>query len=125
MPFDVEFTDEFGAWYELLTEAEQDSVDGMVRLLMKEGPSLARPYADTLKGSRYANMKELRVQHAGRPYRVLFVFDPRRCAVLLIGGDKTGNARWYEEMIPKAEAIYAEHLRELDREARERKAHGP
>jgi hypothetical protein len=77
---------------------------------------LARPYADTLKGSAFPNMKELRVQHAGRPYRTLFAFDPRRCAILLIGGDKTGNKRFYEEMIPKAESIYAQHLRELQDE---------
>lgn len=61
-------------------------------------------------------MKELRVQHEGRPYRVFFAFDPRRCAMLLIGGDKTGKDRFYEEMVPMADAIYAEHLRELERE---------
>jgi hypothetical protein len=60
-------------------------------------------------------MKELRIQHEGSPYRVLFAFDPRRCAMLLIGGDKTGNKRWYEEFIPKADAIYDQHLREIER----------
>lgn len=60
-------------------------------------------------------MKELRIQHRGRTYRVLFAFDPRRVGLLLIGGDKTGNSRWYEEFIPKAEAIYEQHLRELKR----------
>jgi hypothetical protein len=52
-------------------------------------------------------MKELRTQHAGRPYRTLFAFDPRRVAILLIGGDKTGNNRWYDEFVPKADKIYA------------------
>ena len=62
------------------------------------------------------NMKELRTQHAGRPYRTLFAFDPRRVAILLIGGDKTGNKRWYEEFVPRADKIYAEHLKELAEE---------
>jgi hypothetical protein len=58
-------------------------------------------------------MKELRIQHAGRPYRVLYAFDPRRCAILLIGGDKTGNDRWYETFVPMAERLYAEHIASL------------
>jgi hypothetical protein len=58
-------------------------------------------------------MRELRVQHGGRPYRILYAFDPRRTAILLLGGDKTGNSRWYDEYIPKADAIYEEHLREI------------
>lgn len=61
-------------------------------------------------------MRELRVQHEGRPYRVLYAFDPRRVAILLIGGDKTGNNRWYEENVPRADAIYDEHLGELESE---------
>jgi hypothetical protein len=61
-------------------------------------------------------MKELRTQHAGRPYRTLFAFDPRRVAILLIGGDKTGNDRWYEEFVPRADRIYAEHLKEIANE---------
>lgn len=61
-------------------------------------------------------MKELIIQHAGRPYRVLFIFDPRRCAILLIGGDKTGNDRWYEEFVPQADKIYDEHLADLARQ---------
>jgi hypothetical protein len=61
-------------------------------------------------------MRELRIQHQGRPYRVLYAFDPRRSAMLLIGGDKTGNHRWYEEFVPLADAIYERHLRELEDE---------
>jgi hypothetical protein len=61
-------------------------------------------------------MKELRVQHAGRPYRVLFAFDPKRCAILLAGGDKTGNDRWYEEFVPIADRLYEEHLVALEKE---------
>lgn len=80
------------------------------------GPALARPHADTLRGSAYPNMRELRIQHEGRPYRVIYAFDPRRIGILLIGGDKTGNPRWYREFVPEADAIYAQHLREITRE---------
>lgn len=61
-------------------------------------------------------MKELRIQHAGRPYRVLYAFDPRRCAILLIGGDKAGNARWYEIFVPRADRLYDEHIARLREE---------
>ena len=114
MAWDVEFTDEFELWWNSLTADEQDSVAFGVGLLQAKGPTLARPYADTVYQSAYVNMKELRVQHEGRPYRVLFVFDPRRVGMLLIGGDKTGNPDWYEEYVPQADKIYAQHLRELE-----------
>jgi hypothetical protein len=68
---------------------------------------------DTLMGSKYPNMKELRVQHQGKPYRILFAFDPRRNAYLILGGDKTGDANWYVDAIRRAEAIYALHLIEI------------
>lgn len=61
-------------------------------------------------------MRELRIQHEGRPYRVLCAFDPRRTGILLIGGDKTGNDRWYAENVPIADRLYDEHLEELKRE---------
>ena len=77
---------------------------------------MPRPHADTVKGSRHANMKELRTQHAGRPLRTFFAFDPRRCAILLIGGDKSGDQRFYERMIPKADDLYDEHLAALRKE---------
>ena len=115
-PGEVEFTDEFGGWWDSLSIAEQESVRVSVELLAELGPALTRPYADTIHGSQVRNMRELRIQHEGRPYRVLYAFDPRRTGVLLIGGDKTGNPRWYEEFVPKAEAIYAQHLREIEKE---------
>ncbi len=114
VPYEVEFADEFGTWWENLTLAEQESVAFGVGLLEEFGIALGRPHADTLHGSRFANMRELRVQHEGRPYRVLYAFDPRRVAYLLIGGEKTGNKNWYLEMLPKADAIYAAHLAELE-----------
>lgn len=72
--------------------------------------------ADSVASSKHANMKELRVQHRGRPYRVLFAFDPRRVAILLIGGDKTGKGRWYREFVPVADRLYDEHLATLRKE---------
>lgn len=117
VPWEVEYTDEFGSWWNGLTEDEQDSIDFGVRLLQERGPNLKRPYADTVSGSRYPNMKELRCQHEGRPYRVLYAFDPRRTGILLIGGDKTGNANWYEEYVPRADTIYAQHLKGIDQDS--------
>jgi len=116
MEWEVEFTREFEDWWNGLSEAEQVDVNAKVILLQKLGPSLPRPHADLIHSSRHANMKELRVQHSGRPYRVLFAFDPRRCAILLIGGDKTGNDRWYEEFVPVADGLYDQHLEELKKE---------
>ncbi|MGO8757424.1 MAG: type II toxin-antitoxin system RelE/ParE family toxin [Terracidiphilus sp.] len=113
MAWEVEFTNEFGAWWHGLTVEEQNSVADGVYVLEEFGPALTRPLADTVRGSEYPNMRELRIQHQGRPYRVLYAFDPRRVGVLLIGGDKTGNSRWYEEFVPTADAIYAQHLREI------------
>ncbi|OIO97663.1 MAG: addiction module toxin RelE [Armatimonadetes bacterium CG_4_10_14_3_um_filter_66_18] len=114
--WEVEYTDEFGAWWETLTDDEQESLVVSVELLRGLGPHLPRPHSDTVKGSRYANMKELRTQHHGRPLRTLYAFDPRRCAILLIGGDKTSDDRFYERLVPKADRLYAEHLSTLREE---------
>ncbi|RLC36236.1 addiction module toxin RelE [candidate division Kazan bacterium] len=113
MVWDVEYTNEFGQWWEMLTEAEQESVAATVGLLEMEGPHLPFPYSSGVDSSRHSHMRELRVQHAGRPYRVLYAFDPRRCAILLVGGDKTGNDRWYEQFVPVADGLYDAHLEEL------------
>ena len=116
MAWEVEFTDEFGDWWDKLSADEQDSVNFGVRLLQEYGPSLKRPHADTIMGSSFPNMRELRCQHEGRPYRVLYVFDPRRIGILLIGGDKTGDGRWYERFVPLADAVYREHLKQIENE---------
>ena len=113
MDWVVEFTDEFEAWWGGLTEAEQDSIDQSVGLLEEKGPTLDHPHTSKIHGSRHGRMRELKVQHHGRPYRILYAFDPRRVAMLLIGGDKTGNNRWYEEFVPKADEIYDAHLEVL------------
>lgn len=116
MPYVVNTSIVFQEWFNNLEENLQDSIAFHVGVLEEHGYKLGRPYADTLSGSRMKNLKELRVQHAGEPYRILFAFDPKREALLLIGGNKAGNKRWYEEMIPKAETIFEEHLLELDKE---------
>ncbi len=115
MPFTVNTSVEFDSWFTLLEEALQDDILFVVRLLEEHGPQLRRPYADTLEGTSLSNLKELRVQHRGEPYRILFVFDPKREALLLIGGNKAGDKRWYKRMIPSAEAIFEQHLETLEK----------
>ncbi|MGD9537669.1 MAG: type II toxin-antitoxin system RelE/ParE family toxin [Alphaproteobacteria bacterium] len=116
MEWPVEYTDEFGDWWDGLTEAEQVSVDAHVHMLEQRGPNLPFPYSSGVNGSRHANMRELRVQSGGKPLRVFYAFDPRRMAILLIGGDKTGDRRFYDRMIPLADRLYDEHLAELEKE---------
>lgn len=116
MAWDVEYTDEFGGWWSSLTEDEQDSVAVVVTLLEHKGPSLPFPYSSGISGSKHSHMRELRIQHKGYPYRILYAFDPRRSAILLIGGMKAGNDRWYEEYIPIADSLYDQHLVELKNE---------
>lgn len=113
MPWEVEFTDEFGEWWDDLTQEQQDAIKARVDLLIDHGPNLGRPVVDSIQGSRHQNMKELRASKEGT-LRVLFAFDPRRHAILLLGGDKTGDwNRWYEVNIPRADDLYEEHLRLL------------
>jgi hypothetical protein len=114
--WEVEYTGEFEQWWETLTEDEQEDVNAKVMLLQRYGPTLPRPHADTVASSKHPNLKELRVQHRGRPYRVLYAFDPRRSAILLVGGDKTGHERWYETFVPIADRLYDEHLETLRQE---------
>ena len=110
MEWEVEYTDEFEKWWNSLTEEEQEDVNAKVILLQRLGPALRRPHSDVVASSKHPNMKELIIQHRGRPYRVLYAFDPRRCAILLIGGDKTGDDDWYEKFVPRADRLYDEHL---------------
>ena len=114
MAYEISISDEFRSWYEdVLSQAEQNSVERVVLLLIELGPSLRFPHSSGIKGSKYSHMRELRVQHEGKPFRVLYAFDPAREAYLLLGGEKTGDDRWYETMVPKADAIYTLHLKEL------------
>lgn len=116
MAWEIEYTDEFGNWWSSLYEDEQESVAAYVRLLELRGTALPYPYSSGIVGSKHSHMRELRVQHQGKPYRVLYAFDPRRVALLLIGGDKTGNDRWYEKQVPTADRLYDEHLQTLREE---------
>jgi hypothetical protein len=112
---EVLFTDEFGTWWDGLTAEEQGSVNATVILLSTKGIALGYPHSSKISASRHSHVRELRIQHEGRPYRVLYAFDPNRDALLLIGGDKTGNDRWYEIFVPIADRLYDEHLDELKR----------
>ena len=118
MEWEVEYTDEFENWWESLNEDEQESVASCVLLLEAQGPMLSYPFSSGIEQSRHAHMRELRIQHFGRPYRVLYAFDPHRVAILLIGGDKTGDNRWYEKHVPRADKIYDEHIKALKKESK-------
>jgi len=119
MACDVEYTDEFEAWWNRLSVDEQDSVDSSVRMLSDRGVALPFPHSSEVKGSKHGHMRELRIQHAGAPYRVFYAFDPRRTAMLLIGGCKAGDDRFYEEYVPRADRIYDDHLEQLRKEKAE------
>ena len=109
----VDYTDLFGEWWQLLSEKEQVDVAACVKLLRARGPMLGFPHSSGINESKHSHMRELRIQHRGRPYRVLYAFDPERAAILLLGGDKTGNKRWYEQNIPIADKLYDDHLKIL------------
>jgi hypothetical protein len=116
MACSVEYTDEFGAWWGTLSEGEQEDVAAYVTLLEERDVRLGHPHSSGINGSRHGHMRELRVQSGGKPIRVFYAFDPRRMAILLIGGDKTGDDRFYETFIPVADRLYDVHLEELKKE---------
>ena len=114
--WEIEYTDEFEEWWETLSEDEQDAVTFSVGLLHSEGPTLKFPHSTDVKKSRHSSMRELRSQCKGRPLRTFYAFDTRRAAILLIGGDKTGDNRFYNVMVPLADRIYDDYLREIEEE---------
>lgn len=116
MAWEVEYTDKFGDWWSGLSENEQESLAASVRLLEERGPTLGFPHSSGINGSRHGHMRELRTQHDGHPLRTLYAFDPRRSAILLIGGDKTGDNRWYDTNVLVADRLYDEHLEQLRKE---------
>lgn len=116
MTWEVEYTDQFSEWWDGLTARQQDDLGVVVRLLEVHGPNLSFPYSSTLNGSRHGRMRELRAQSGGKPLRTLYAFDPRRMAILLIGGDKTGDDDFYQRYIPIADNLYDQHLADLRRE---------
>ena len=117
MTWNVEFTDEFGEWWENLTEIEQDEIYAKVGLLVRRDPLLRFPVSDVIESSKhFPTMRELRVSAQGRQIRIFYAFDPRSTAILLIGGDKTGEwERFYRKMIPVADELYDVHLEEIRR----------
>jgi hypothetical protein len=116
MTWNVEFTNEFEGWWGDLTENQQDDTTAIVELLMDHGPDLPYPHTSGIEGSKHGHMRELRVQSGGDPIRVFYAFDPTRSAILLVGGDKTGNKRFYKQYIPVADKLYDEHIKELKKE---------
>lgn len=106
---EVYASDEFDAWYRALDEAAQDDVGRVVDQLEAKGVTLGFPQSSELKGTKYP-LRELRVQSKGRPIRVVYAFDPARDAYLIIGADKTGDARFYDWIIRDAERIWKQYL---------------
>jgi hypothetical protein len=113
MEWEVLFDEAFTTWFQGLAEDLQDEILAHVVVLRERGPQLGRPCVDTVEGSEFPNMKELRVQFRGEPRRILFAFDPDRAAILLVGGNKRGDKRWYKKHIPIADARFKQHLRRL------------
>ena len=118
MKWIVKFHDEFDLEFEALNEVIQDELLSHAQLLEKFGPQLGRPTVDTLKGSKHPNMKELRFKARKSVWRVAFAFDPKRSAILLVAGNKSGvgQARFYKELIRKADDRYSAYLKELSGE---------
>jgi hypothetical protein len=114
MQWDVFLDEDFDAWLETLEVGLQDEIWANIELLRQRGPNLHRPRVDTVKGSAFSNMKEMRIQYQGDPWRILFAFDPRRNAILLVGGNKRGKKRWYEDHIRIADDRFRRHLDHLE-----------
>ncbi len=115
MRCEVEYTDEFETWWNGLLESEQRSVNKAVTKLALKGVTLRQPDTSGVKTSRHGHMRELRVR-THPPIRIFYAFDPRRTAILLIGGHKTHPQRFYEEYVERADRIYGQYLREIERE---------
>ncbi len=120
MAWEVEYTDEFERWWGTLSEEEQEEVSAKIDLLEEDGPNLPRPHSDVVVTSKHANMKELRGRAGNSILRVLYAFDPTRTAILLIGGDKAGNPKWYRQFVPIADRLFDEHLKQIEKEHRSR-----
>ena len=110
MATEVIITADFETWWDGLAIGEQKSVAVVVAMLEERGVMLPFPYSSGITGS--TKLRELRIQHAGKPYRALYAFDPRRDAILLLGGNKTGDDRWYDTHVPKAEKLFTAYLKE-------------
>lgn len=115
MAWDVEFPSQFETWWNSLSPDEQVETSAKLEPLQERGPTLPRPHADVISTSRHANMKELRGKVEDRHLRVLYGFDPRRAALLLLGGDKTGDPKWFNKSVPIADDLFDQQLKQLER----------
>ena len=118
MKWTVVLCNEFAEEFALLDPALQTELAAHLRVLESFGPRLGRPLADTLQGSKFANMKELRFSWQRKPYRYCFAFDPERKAVVLVGGNKAGDKRFYETLMPVADARFEKYLRQMENQRR-------
>ncbi len=122
MEWEIEATDEFFAWADALERSDaeaRDMLDAVIDMLAERGPMMRRPYVGEIVTSRHHNMKELLVPASDMELRVLFCFDPRRTAILLLGGDKSQDSMWnawYEKAVPEADDLYDIYLAELREE---------
>ena len=108
----IKTTDTFERWFTSLNDTDRARVLAALLVLREKGPGLSRPYADKLRGSRYSDMKELRIQSRGEPIRAFFAFDPARTGIVLCAGNKVGNEkRFYDEMLPVAEREFTNWLK--------------
>ncbi len=119
MPYALVYLEEFATWLGAQEKSLQLRTLAFLELLKERGPLLGRPYADTLKGSKLTNLKELRVQHKSEPIRILFAFDPKQQAVVILAGSKEADKRWYDTHIPIAEKLFDEHLEKQRKEYEE------
>lgn len=112
MSWDVEFEDSFSAEFDDFSEAVQDAILAKVKTLQVIGPQLGRPHVDTLAASKHPNMKEIRCDADNGVWRVAFAFDPKRKAILLVAGDKSGvnQKRFYKKLIEIADERFQRHL---------------
>ena len=114
----VETTDAFAAWFSDRSVNERVAIAATIEMLKREGPRLGFPQSSAIRGARTRHLRELRVQSGGRPIRIFYAFDPRRVAILLVGGDKSGKGRFYERLVARADDLYDAHLRKQESGAR-------
>lgn len=111
----IKTTESFDGWYSFLNDSDRACVLAAMIVLKEKGPLLSRPYADTIKGSKFRNMKELRIQSRGEPLRAFYAFDSRRIGILLCAGNKVGNEkRFYDVMIPIADQEFTLYLKKYE-----------
>lgn len=118
MEYEIQLTDECSEWILELSDSAKADILASIGLLEAVGPNLGYPHSSKINGSKYSHMRELRIQHRGKPYRILYAYDPKRKAILLIGGNKAADKQWYKKFIAKADKLYAKHLTTLTGETK-------